>query len=291
MTTLTGMTSSEMKEEQNHFLKRLLGGVKPESIEDLEDVIDDARGREIISRDTEDMIRGVFDVGRQRVSEVMIPRLEMVTIPLDATLEQAVRIISESGHSRYPVISEGDKDHVEGILLAKDLLPPLSGMTKASDIKSLLRRPVIVPESKHVSAMLREFQNERFHMALVVDEFGGVSGLITIEDILELIVGDIEDEYDDEVDQPDIVRSRDKNTYIVKGQTPADEFEEYFKLQLPDAGVDTVAGMVLHVLGAFPRLGARLMLCPLYVEVIQVSKRRITLLKVTAPKNDTEESK
>ncbi len=272
-----------MKEEHDHFLRRLLGAGKPETIQELEDVIDDARGREIISRDTEDMIKGVFDVGRQRVSEIMIPRLEMVTIPLDATLEEAARTVAESGHSRYPVISEGDKDKIDGILLAKDLLPPLSGLSKAKSVKELLRKPVIVPESKRVSAMLREFQNERFHMALVVDEFGGVSGLITIEDILELIVGDIEDEYDDADDQPDIARARERGTYIVNGQTPADDFEEYFKLDLPDAGVDTVAGMVLHVLGAFPKQGARLKLGPLNVEVLQLSKRRISLLKVTVP--------
>ncbi len=278
-----------MKEEHDHFLRRLLGAGKPETIKELEDVIDDARGREIISRDTEDMIKGVFDVGRQRVSEIMIPRLEMVTIPLDATLEEAARTVAESGHSRYPVISEGDKDKIEGILLAKDLLPPLSGLSKAKSVKELLRKPVIVPESKRVSAMLREFQNERFHMALVVDEFGGVSGLITIEDILELIVGDIEDEYDDADDQPDIARARERGTYIVNGQTPADDFEEYFKLDLPDAGVDTVAGMVLHVLGAFPKQGARLKLGPLDVEVLQVSKRRISLLKVTVPSEARQE--
>lgn len=278
-----------MKEEHDHFLRRLLGAGKPETIKELEDVIDDARGREIISRDTEDMIKGVFDVGRQRVSEIMIPRLEMVTIPLDATLEEAARTVAESGHSRYPVISEGDKDKIDGILLAKDLLPPLSGLSKAKSVKELLRKPVIVPESKRVSAMLREFQNERFHMALVVDEFGGVSGLITIEDILELIVGDIEDEYDDADDQPDIARARERGTYIVNGQTPADDFEEYFKLDLPDAGVDTVAGMVLHVLGAFPKQGARLKLGPLDVEVLQVSKRRISLLKVTVPSEARQE--
>ncbi len=272
-----------MKEEHDHFLRRLLGAGKPESIKELEDVIDDARGREIISRETEDMIKGVFDVGRQRVSEVMIPRLEMVTIPLDASLEEAAKTIAESGHSRYPVISEGDKDRIEGILLAKDLLPPLSGLSEARTVRELLRKPVIVPESKRVSAMLREFQNERFHMALVVDEFGGVSGLITIEDILELIVGDIEDEYDEADEQPDIARAREKGTYIVNGQTPAEDFEEYFKLDIPDAGVDTVAGMVLHVLGAFPKQGARLKLGALDVEVLQVSKRRISLLKVTVP--------
>ncbi|MGN0909258.1 MAG: HlyC/CorC family transporter [Succinivibrio sp.] len=278
-----------MKEEHDHFLKRLLGAGKPESIEDLEDVIDDARGREIISRDTEDMIKGVFDVGRQRVSEIMIPRLEMETIPLDATFEEAAKAIAGSGHSRYPVISEGDKDKIEGILLAKDLLPPLSGLSGAKSIREILRKPVIVPESKRVSAMLREFQNERFHMALVVDEFGGVSGLITIEDILELIVGDIEDEYDEADEQPDIARAREKGTYIVNGQTPAEDFEEFFKLDIPDPGVDTVAGMVLHVLGAFPKQGAKLKLGALDVEVLQVSKRRISLLKVTVPSEGASE--
>ena len=178
------------------FLKRLLHPGKPESLKELEDVIDDARRREIISRNTEDMIKGVFDVGRQRISEIMIPRTQMITISADSTLEEAAAVVAESGHSRYPVIS-GDKDHIEGILLAKDLLPALAGLTKVSSLRELLREAVIVPESKHVSSMLREFQNRRFHLAVAVNEFGGVSGLITIEDILELIVGDIDDEYDE----------------------------------------------------------------------------------------------
>ncbi|MDY6323345.1 MAG: transporter associated domain-containing protein [Succinivibrio sp.] len=268
--------------DNGNFLSRLLHGRGPESVEELEGVIDDARRREIISRNTEDMIKGVFDVGRQRVSEVMIPRSEMITMQPEATVQQAAAIVAETGHSRYPVLS-GVKDHIDGILLAKDLLPPLAGLSKEQGISGLLRRPVIVPESKRVSAMLREFQNERFHMAIAVDEFGTVSGLITIEDILELIVGDIEDEYDEAEESPLIARSREKNTWIVSGLTPVEDFENYFKVTLPKADVDTVAGVVLHVLGCFPKEGQKLALGQLKVEVLQAGERRVRLLKVIVP--------
>ncbi len=262
------------------FLQRLFHPGKPDSIEDLENVIDDARRREIISRNAEDMIKGVFDVSRQRVSEIMIPRHDMVTIQADLSIEDAARIISEHGHSRYPVISE-DKDHIEGILLAKDLLPVLAGIKSVAAIRDLLRPAVIVPESKHVSSMLKEFQNKRFHIAVVVDEFGGVSGLITIEDILELIVGDIDDEYDDEDDEQSLIsKAREKETYIIKGITPIKDFEEYFNITLPDVNVDTFAGLILHVLGSFPQSGTRLTIRDFDIEVLQAGEHRINLLKV-----------
>lgn len=268
-------------DKREGFLKRLLHPGKVESIEELEGVIDDARRRSIITSNTEDMIRGVFDMGRQRVSEIMIPRSQMVTLPYEATLEEAARTVAESGHSRYPVIS-GDKDHIEGILLAKDLLSPLSGLTEVTGIKPLLREAVIVPESKRVSAMLKDFQNRRFHLAVVVDEFGGVSGLITIEDILELIVGDIDDEYDDaeDDDAPLIARAREKNTFIVNALTPLDDFEEYFKVKLPEVGVDTVGGLVLHKLGYFPKTGTRLAIGRFDIEVLSAGDQRIRLLRI-----------
>ena len=261
------------------FLKRLLHPGKPESLKELEDVIDDARRREIISRNTEDMIKGVFDVGRQRISEIMIPRTQMITISADSTLEEAAAVVAESGHSRYPVIS-GDKDHIEGILLAKDLLPALAGLTKVSSLRELLREAVIVPESKHVSSMLREFQNRRFHLAVAVNEFGGVSGLITIEDILELIVGDIDDEYDENDEKAMISKAHEKDTSIVRGITPVEDFEEYFKVKLPQAGVDTFAGLVLHLFGYFPQKGAKLSFLGFEVEVLSCAKQRINLLRV-----------
>lgn len=268
-------------DKREGFFTRLLHPGKPDSIEDLEGVIDDARKRRIISSNTEDMIRGVFDMGRQRVSEIMIPRSEMITMPSDATVVEAARTVAETGHSRYPVIS-GDKDHIEGILLAKDLLSPLAGLTTVDGIKPLLRKAVIVPESKRVSAMLKDFQNQRFHLAVVVDEFGGVSGLVTIEDILELIVGDIDDEYDDDdgdEDPPMIAKARESNTYIVNGLTPIDDFEDYFKLKLPEVGVDTIAGLVLHVLGYFPKTGTKLTIGRFDIEILSAGAQRIKLLR------------
>lgn len=269
----------------DNFLHRLLHPGKPESLEDLENVIDDARRREIINRSTEDMIKGVFDVGRQRISEIMIPRSQMVTIADDCSLAEAAAVVAETGHSRYPVIS-GDKDHIEGILLAKDLLPALAGLKQVKSLHELLRPAVIVPESKHVSSMLREFQNRRFHIAVAVNEFGGVSGLITIEDILELIVGDIDDEYDDDDAQSMISEAHEDHTYIVRGITPVEDFAEYFHIALPEAGVDTFAGLVLHLLGYFPKKGTKLKFGKFEIEVLSCTKQRINLLRVRLNEED-----
>ena len=186
---------------------------EPQSKEDLVEVITEAEQRELIDPQTREMIEGVIGVNEMRVRDIMIPRAQMVTIDIDQPVEEFLPVMLDSAHSRFPVINE-DKDHIEGILLAKDLLRYafINNDDQAFHLRDVLRPAVIVPESKRVDVLLKEFRQQRYHMAIVVDEYGGVSGLVTIEDILELIVGEIEDEYDLGEDGTDDIRPLNKYT-------------------------------------------------------------------------------
>lgn len=282
------MDGGDTNKSRENFLFRILHGLKPNNKKELEDVISEAQERDVIDENTEDMLKGVFDVSRLRVSDIMIPRPSMITIKKDSTLENAVAIISKYGHSRYPVTCE-DKDHIVGILMAKDLLPyALSGETN-KDLTKILRPAVIVPESKRVDSMLKEFQSKRNHLAVVVDEFGSVCGLVTIEDVLELIVGDIGDEYD-KIESEANIRKLSDNVYSVKGATFIEDFEEFFKCKLPDADVDTLAGLVIHAFGHLPKKDECVSIDNFNFKVLSASKTRVHQLQVTiSDKTDDKE--
>ena len=285
------MEDKENGNKHEHLFSRFMRALKPKNKNELADVIHEASEREIIDETTEDMIHGVFDITRLRVNDVMIPRSDIVAINIQSSLIDAIKIIDKYGHSRYPVISE-DKDHIAGILMAKDLLPYACGLKKLDGgIRSLLRKAMIVPESKHVDTLLEEFQSRRFHIAIVVDEFGGVCGLVTIEDILELIVGDIEDEYEVNTHDPSLISQTDKeNVYKVQGITPILDFEEFFKVSLPEADVGTIAGLLLHILGRFPRRGETLSLGKLCFKITEATVRQIHEIEVTVDPNYQEDS-
>ena len=172
------------------LLSQLFHG-EPKNRDELLALIRDSGQNDLIDEDTRDMLEGVMDIADQRVRDIMIPRSQMITLKRNQTLDECLDVIIESAHSRFPVISE-DKDHIEGILMAKDLLPFMRSDAEAFSMDKVLRQAVVVPESKRVDRMLKEFRSQRYHMAIVIDEFGGVSGLVTIEDILELIVGEID---------------------------------------------------------------------------------------------------
>jgi magnesium and cobalt transporter len=228
------------------------------------------------------MLDGVLDIAEQRVRDVMVPRSQIVTLDKNQTLDQCLNIILQYGHSRYPVISE-DRDHILGILLAKDLLNYMRQNTQAFCIEDMLRKAVVVPESKRVDQMLKEFRSQRYHMAIVIDEFGGVSGLVTIEDILELIVGDIEDEYDEIEDQD--IRHLNTNTYTIRALTPIEEFNDIFNTQLNDNDVDTIGGLVMQYFGRLPAKGEMVNINNYNFKITAVDKRRIIQLQVTTPDN------
>ncbi|NCP63292.1 MAG: CNNM family magnesium/cobalt transport protein CorC [Paraglaciecola sp.] len=255
---------------------------EPKSKEDLVTVIQEAESRGIINPETREMMEGVLEVSDLRVRDIMIPRAQMMTIDIDETVEEFIPAILESAHSRFPVISE-DKDHIEGILLAKDLLEYAFVPGKKVTIKDILRPAVIVPESKRVDVLLKEFRQKRYHMAIVVDEYGGVSGLVTIEDILELIVGEIEDEHDDDEKESDDIKPLNKHTYSVKALTPVDEFNKFFGTKFDEEEADTIGGIVLRAFGHMPEREEEVTLDNLLFKVSSSDKRRLIQLKVTRP--------
>ena len=256
---------------------------EPKDRHELVGVIQDAEERDVIDEETKEMIEGVLEIAELRVRDIMIPRSQMVTIRRNQPVETFLPIIIESAHSRFPVINE-DKDHVEGILLAKDLLQFAVGPTNEPfSFDKVLRPAVVVPESKRVDRLLKEFQQQRYHMAIVVDEFGGVSGLVTIEDILELIVGEIEDEYDAGDDEQEQIRRVSKSVFAVHGLTPIEEFNDYFDAEFSDEEVDTVGGLVMHAFGHLPKKGEAVTLSGFTFKVVHADRRRLLQLQVKIP--------
>lgn len=255
---------------------------EPKSKEELVEVITEAQQREVIDPQTREMIEGVIGVNEMRVRDIMIPRAQMTTIDIGQKVEEFLPVMLESAHSRFPVISE-DKDHIEGILLAKDLLSFAFNPGREFHLRDVLRPAVIVPESKRVDVLLKEFRQQRYHMAIVVDEYGGVSGLVTIEDILELIVGEIEDEYDIEEDGTDDIRPLNKSTYSVKALTPVDEFNSFFETSFSEEEADTIGGIVLKAFGHMPATNDEISIGELNFKITNSDKRRLVQLKVTVP--------
>lgn len=258
---------------------------EPQNRDELITLIREAQENQLIDPDTLDMIEGVMDIAEQRVRDIMIPRTQIVPIKLNYTLTECLNIIFEYGHSRYPVISD-DRDHIEGILLAKDLLIFMQQGNESFDLKKILRPAVIVPEGKRVDHMLKEFRMQRYHMAIAIDEFGGVSGLVTIEDILELIVGDIEDEYDEIEDRN--IRKLSPSVFTVKALTTIEDFNEIFSTHFSDEDVDTIGGLVMQYFGRLPVKGEMVTIEGYQFKVALADKRRIIQLHVTLPDNAPE---
>ncbi|AWK41189.1 CNNM family magnesium/cobalt transport protein CorC [Photorhabdus laumondii subsp. laumondii] len=261
------------------LLNQLFHG-EPKSRDELVELIRDSEQNDLIDPDTRDMLEGVMDISDQRVRDIMIPRSQIVTLKRNQTLDECLDVIIDSAHSRFPVISE-DKDHIEGILMAKDLLPFMRTDSPPFSIDKVLRQAVVVPESKRVDRMLKEFRSQRYHMAIVIDEFGGVSGLVTIEDILELIVGEIEDEYDEEEDVD--IRALSRHTYTVRALTQIEDFNEAFSTQFSDEEVDTIGGLVMQAFGHLPARGESVDINGYLFKVAMADSRRIIQVYVTIP--------
>lgn len=263
---------------------------EPKSREELVDLIQDAEDRDLIDNDTREMIEGVLDVAELKVRDIMIPRSQMVTIDIHQGVDEFLPIVIDSQHSRYPVVTD-NKDHVEGILLAKDLLSYGFNMTdEVFSLDKVMRPAVIVPESKRVDVLLKEFRSNRYHMAIVVDEYGGVSGLVTIEDILEEIVGEIEDETDAHGnDEKNNIRRLSPSRYSIKALTTIEDFNQYFDTNFSDEEHDTVGGLVAHGFGHLPQAGEEVKLGNMTFRVTNADKRRIQQLQVSLD-SDTDTS-
>ncbi|ATZ72354.1 magnesium/cobalt transporter CorC [Idiomarina sp. X4] len=264
---------------------------EPKSREELVDLIQDAEERDLIDNDTKEMIEGVLDVAELKVRDIMIPRSQMVTIDVHQSVEEFLPIVIDSQHSRYPVVTD-NKDQVEGILLAKDLLSyGFNSNEEDFSLEKVMRPAVIVPESKRVDVLLKDFRSNRYHMAIVVDEYGGVSGLVTIEDILEEIVGEIEDETDiNENDDKQNIRRLSPTRYSVKALTTIEDFNDYFKSEFSDEEHDTVGGLVAHGFGHLPQAGEEITLGNFTFRITNADKRRIQQLQVSIQEVDTSES-
>jgi len=261
--------------------RALSGGA--EDREDLAQLMRQALERGVIDADALQMLEGVLGVSDLQVRDIMIPRAKMVAVRRDDPPEKLLPVIVESGHSRFPVIDD-DRDDVVGILLAKDVLRLYAaGREDDFDIRECMRSAVVVPESKRVNVLLKEFRRNRNHMALVVDEYGGVSGLVTIEDAIEQIVGEIDDEFDVEDDSN--IRKEAERQFVVRGGTPIAEFNEYFSTTLSDAEFDTVAGLVMQQLGHLPRRGETVVIEGIEMRVLRADRRRVDALKVIPPQD------
>jgi magnesium and cobalt transporter len=256
---------------------------EPKNKDELVDVINDAEDRELIKPETKQMIEGVLEVSEMRVRDIMIPRSQIVSLDINQSLQEFLPVILESAHSRFPVVNE-DIDHIEGILLAKDLLAYGFGQdTDGCTLKELIRPAILVPESKKVEPLLKEFRSKRYHMAIVVDEYGGVSGVVTIEDILELIVGEIEDETDDENEEE--IKHLAGNVYQVKALTDLEDFDEYFNSGFDESDADTLGGIVIQQFGHMPKRGEEITIGKWSFKVVSADSRRIQMLQVTVPKD------
>ena len=250
--------------------------------EELVEVIRDSEQNDLIDQNTREMIEGVMEIAELRVRDIMIPRSQIIFIEDQQDLTTCLNTIIESAHSRFPVIADADdRDNIVGILHAKDLLKFLREDAEEFDLSSLLRPVVIVPESKRVDRMLKDFRSERFHMAIVVDEFGAVSGLVTIEDILEQIVGDIEDEFDAE--EVADIRQLSRHTYAVRALTDIDDFNAQFNTDFDDEEVDTIGGLIMQTFGYLPKRGEEITLNNLQFKVTSADSRRLIQLRVTVP--------
>lgn len=269
-------TTPEGPEKRRSWLERIgsaLSG-EPTSREDLVELLRDAQGDGLIAADTLRMMEGAIAVSELSVGDVMISRSQMVSLPADARFLDLMKQVVESGHSRFPVHGE-DRDEILGILLAKDLLRGVVADNGPGSVRELLRPAVLIPESKKLNVLLREFRLSRNHMAIVVDEYGGVAGLVTIEDVLEQIVGEIDDEHDDAEDPQALIAAQADGQYVVDALTPIGDFNERFGADFDDDEYDTIGGLVTAAIGHLPEAGEELTLGRFAFRVARADARRV----------------
>ena len=261
--------------ERRSWLERLslVFSGEPQTRADLIEILRDAQDNGLIGGDTLKMLEGALAVSELQVGDIMLPRSQMVSLPADAEFMDLMQLVVESGHSRFPVHGE-DKDDILGILLAKDLLRGIIADGGPGQVRELLRPAVLIPESKRLNVLLKEFRLSRNHMAIVVDEHGGVAGLVTIEDVLEQIVGQIDDEHD-EAEESTLISAQPDGQFAVDALTPISDFNEQFGADFPDDEYDTVGGLVTSAIGHLPETGEELALGRFHFRVGRADRRRV----------------
>ena len=252
---------------------------EPTSREDLVELLRDVQADGLIGPDTLRMMEGAVNIADMTVGDVMVSRAQMVALPADGKFLDLMKQVVESGHSRFPVHGE-DKDEILGILLAKDLLRGVVADNGPATIRELLRPAVLIPESKNLNVLLREFRQSRNHMAIVIDEYGGVAGLVTIEDVLEQIVGEIDDEHDDAADEGVLIAAQADGQFVVDALTPIADFNERFGADFADDEYDTIGGLVTAAIGHLPEAGEELTLDRFTFRVARADARRLHALHV-----------
>ena len=268
-------------ERLSHFLLR-----EPEDREQLVELLHSSFEKSLLDADALTMIEGVLQVSETQVRDVMIPRSQMDVIDISKTPEEFIPFVIETAHSRFPVIDE-DKNDIIGILLAKDLLRYYAG--EDFDVRDMLRPAVFIPESKRLNVLLKEFRSNRNHIAIVVDEYGGVAGMITIEDVLEQIVGDIEDEYDFDETEDNIIRDAE-GRFRVKALTEITDFNETFGTEFSDEEFSTIGGLVVSKFGHLPKRGESITFNNLQFTALRADSRRLhALLVVKTPSEESNE--
>jgi len=280
-------SNTSERQQEKSWLDKLVSAfsTEPKSRDELLNIIKDAAANKVLDQEAYSIIEGALEVADQQVREIMIPRSHMVVVKVDESPEQFLTKIITSGHSRFPVIDDSIDD-VKGILLAKDLLPLILGGKDEFKLEDIIRPATIIPESKRLNILLREFRENRYHMALVIDEYGGISGLVTIEDILEEIVGEIEDETDDDNNDA-FIRKVSNQDYIIKALTPIEDFNEHFKAALSEDEFDTIGGILMHAFGHLPQRNETTVIADYEFRVLYADSRQIHLLRMTLPAKST----
>ena len=253
--------------------------IKTQSVSEVTDFLKDAAEQKIIDKEAESIATKAIKLGDITVKEIMIPKVDMVTVQIKEDTDDIIKKIIESGHSRYPVLGN-ERNEVVGILLAKDILPKLFKGMKDFDINEMLRDPNVVPETKKADSLLEEFKQDRSHLAVVIDEYGEICGLITIEDILEELVGEIEDEHD--IDEEEIIEIA-KKIYSVDAKIELEEFINYFQINIDPLSIDaeTLGGFFISKFGVLPKLGDKIQIDNIAVQVSDTDNRRIKKFTVS----------
>tara|TARA_B100000795_G_scaffold235389_1_gene194998 strand:- start:1329 stop:2180 length:852 start_codon:yes stop_codon:yes gene_type:complete len=267
----SGLLSKLKKYLRNPFF------IKTTTVAEVSEFLENARQSNVIDKEAQIMANKAIRLGDTSVKEIMVPTVEMVTVGIDEPASSYIERIIQSGHSRYPVLGKG-MDEVSGILLAKDLLPILSAGQTEFNIKDMLRQPNVVPETKKADSLLEEFKKDRSHLAIVVDEYGAISGLVTIEDILEELVGEIEDEHDS--DEEEIIQIS-KNEFIADAKLDIESFEEYFDLDVGEQDVETIGGLMINKLGILPKIDDEIILGNMKLKVVVADKRKIKKIGIS----------
>jgi magnesium and cobalt transporter len=275
-------SSISAEKHERSWLDKLLHAfsTEPKSRDELLEIIKDAADNHLLDPEALSIIEGAMDVSSLHAREIMVSRSQIVALRIDASIQETLQQVMESGHSRYPVIGE-NLDDVRGILLAKDLLPLVLNGTDNFNLETVLRPATIVPEGKRVNILLREFREDRYHMALVMDEYGGISGLLTIEDILEEIVGEIEDETDEEEETSDLIKRVSETDFIIKALTPIEDFNRYFTTEFSDEDFDTIGGILMKEFGHLPKRNEVTQINNLQFRVLYADNRQMHLLRLT----------